>query len=88
MELLSTIWFISYYYSQRLSCWDFGGELSCLPAGMGEGYRQVDKGCGSDGKAPGSPRCCGAASADDLCGKGMEEGKGQNTPAGRDLEAI
>lgn len=55
---------------------------------MGEGYRQVDKGCGSDGKAPGSPRCCGAASADDLCGEGMEGGKGQNTPAGRDLEAI
>lgn len=53
------IQFVFYHHLHWLSCWDSGGEQSCLPAGMGEGWRQADKGLGS-GKSFWGPGADGA----------------------------
>ena len=65
------IWFISSYHPHRLSCWDFGGELGRLPAGMREGWGQVGKGCGSHTKSFWVPR--GAVGRPALTGHCVDE---------------
>lgn len=84
--------FLSFRLSHWLSCCDSEEELGCLPAGMGEGWGQADKGLGSDGKALGPLSCWEVASADGaLCGGGAggaNKGCRQDTPGNQAPETI